>query len=176
MRRVRVRITARRTTSSAPGLGIRRVVQTEVHIPPTYPLEVGCLTHRQTGIDYSSLWVYRHLLGVLVCNSRKEYFRSECSKCPVIYICTSSLDKKGTVLLGSPSPNRRKSSNSSDEVKPPPEFIPFPYEKLCPKLRELLAANSEEITLDRDDLVRFCIRQQLFFFNRTTQQRNLIFE
>lgn len=38
-------------------------------------------------------------------------------------------------------------------MKPPPEFIPFPYEKLCPKLRELLAANSEEITLDRDDLL-----------------------
>ncbi|VDL77158.1 unnamed protein product [Nippostrongylus brasiliensis] len=55
--------------------------------------------------------------------------------------------------LDSSSPSRRKSSNSSDEVKPPPEFIPFRYEKLCPKLQELLGINSDEISLDKDDLL-----------------------
>ncbi|ETN69223.1 hypothetical protein NECAME_05330, partial [Necator americanus] len=53
----------------------------------------------------------------------------------------------------SPSPQRRKSSNSSDEVKPPPEFIPFPYEKLCPKFRDLFGKNAEDFTLEKDDLL-----------------------
>ncbi|KAK6015031.1 hypothetical protein OSTOST_19551 [Ostertagia ostertagi] len=60
---------------------------------------------------------------------------------------------------GTPSPTRRKSSNSSEEIKPPPEFIPFPYEKQCPKLRELLEKNTEDITLDRDDLL--CLQHEL---------------
>ncbi|KAK6751585.1 hypothetical protein RB195_003162 [Necator americanus] len=53
----------------------------------------------------------------------------------------------------STSPQRRKSSNSSDEVKPPPEFIPFPYEKLCPKFRDLFGKNAEDFTLEKDDLL-----------------------
>ncbi|KAK5970893.1 hypothetical protein GCK32_001175 [Trichostrongylus colubriformis] len=61
--------------------------------------------------------------------------------------------------LGTPSPTRRKSSNSSEEVKPPPEFIPFAYDKQCPKLRELVEKNTEDITLDRDDLL--CLQHEL---------------
>ncbi|EYB98731.1 hypothetical protein Y032_0128g1417 [Ancylostoma ceylanicum] len=55
--------------------------------------------------------------------------------------------------LDSPSPLRRKSSNSSDEIKPPPEFIPFPYEKLCPKFRDLLGKTADDFTLEKDDLL-----------------------
>ncbi|KAJ1350875.1 hypothetical protein KIN20_006785 [Parelaphostrongylus tenuis] len=55
--------------------------------------------------------------------------------------------------LESTSLSYRKSSNSSEEVKPPPEFIPFPYEKLCPKFRDLLSKNSEDVTLNKDDLL-----------------------
>ncbi|RCN36108.1 hypothetical protein ANCCAN_18014 [Ancylostoma caninum] len=54
--------------------------------------------------------------------------------------------------LDSSSPLRRKSSNSSDEIKPPPEFIPFPYEKLCPKFRDLLGKTADDFTLEKDDL------------------------
>ncbi|XGW28160.1 hypothetical protein V3C99_008174 [Haemonchus contortus] len=61
--------------------------------------------------------------------------------------------------LGTPSPTRRKSSNSSEEVKPPPEFIPFSYERHCPKLGELLEKNTEDIVLDRDDLL--CLQHEL---------------
>ncbi|VDO44508.1 unnamed protein product [Haemonchus placei] len=61
--------------------------------------------------------------------------------------------------LGTPSPTRRKSSNSSEEVKPPPEFIPFSYERHCPKLGELLEKNTEDIILDRDDLL--CLQHEL---------------
>ncbi|KJH45622.1 hypothetical protein DICVIV_08328 [Dictyocaulus viviparus] len=61
--------------------------------------------------------------------------------------------------LDSSSPTPRISSNSSEDVKPPPEFMPFPYEKICPKFHDLLSKNSDDITLERDDLL--CLQHEL---------------